>query len=102
MKSKDSNVVAREALAHLLKNGFNIAADVTDRRPKPTQRRDTRETRSEVGIQNALTSASGKSVFVEGEHAQTGQPVRVHMLVKGRLSTSALHALQQKTGHTFG
>lgn len=102
MKSKDSNVAAKHVVRFLLLRGFQIALDDSGRLPKATQRNDTRDTRDKLMTPAALTSLSGKSVYLVGENPKTGNTVTIFMQVKNRLSEPALKALVDKTGYALG
>jgi hypothetical protein len=99
MKSKGTGLSGRDTIAQLMQQGFTIAADSSGRQQKPTQRNNTRETRGMVNQFDAATSLSGKSVYLNGQHGETGQPVTVFIPVKHHLSEQALKALKTKTGY---
>lgn len=98
---KTSNIKAQDVLAALLKNGFNLAADRAERSARPTERKPRRETRSAVNDPSALTSNSGKSVYLTGAHAVSGAPVTVFMSPKGMMTAGAVRSLENKTGLEF-
>lgn len=100
MKPKNSNVLGKVVIETLLQNGFEVAAG-DDRQARPTSRQNTRETRGTIGVRDAFTSNSGKSVYLKGINPHSGRDVTVFLSPKGHLTPQAVHTLQQKTGLSF-
>lgn len=97
---KTTNVTTKHVMDTLLANGFAVAAG-NGETPRPTARREARSSRGFAGDAGAAVSNSGKSVYLNGQHAQTKAPVQVFLQTGGRLTQGALQQIEKRTGLDF-